>query len=53
MGVVKERIQDLIEQLWHSIVQILGVERVLLHFLELMVLEEIAQEPIMGLLHAL
>jgi hypothetical protein len=53
VGVVHQGVEDLVEETRHAVVQVLRVEGVLLHLLELMVLEQIPKESIMRLFQAL
>jgi len=50
--VIQKFVQDVIEKGRDSMVQVLRVERVLLHFMELVALKDITQESVMSFLEA-
>lgn len=53
MCIVEQLIEQLVEKWRHTVVEILGMERVLFHFMELVALKNETQEPIMSLFQAL
>jgi hypothetical protein len=50
--VVQQLVEYFIEQWRDSVVQVLRVQGILLHLLELVILEEVAKEPIMRFFEA-
>ena len=51
--IVEQLIEQLVEKWRHTVVEILRMERVLFHLVELVALENETQKPVMGLLQAL
>ena len=53
MSIVEQLVKDVIEKGWDAVVQVLGMERVLLHFMELVPLKDVTQESVVSFFEAL